>query len=142
MYLCSRVDTFTISFNGTSVSIDDSNIAWESDRRTRFRNPKDTPEAFNETLMPPSWPFSLLEYFPEDDTAGYGLENQHLIVWYRVSAFPVFRKLYGKVNVSDDEDKLPNGTYKFQIDYSILYIRTYLMHCTVHTRYVRMYLCT
>ena len=46
-----------------------------------------------------------------------GLENESLIVWYRVSAFPWFRKLYAHPRGEQD---LPPGDYSMLITYSIL----------------------
>ena len=45
-----------------------------------------------------------------------GLENESLIVWYRVSAFPWFRKLYGH---PQGERDLPPGNYTLLVTYSI-----------------------
>ena len=45
-----------------------------------------------------------------------GLENESLIVWYRVSAFPWFRKLYAHPEENKD---LPAGNYSIFITYSI-----------------------
>ena len=48
-----------------------------------------------------------------------GLQNEDLIVWFRVSAFPNFIKLYARVRVNG-MDSLPAGNYTLNVNYSIL----------------------
>ena len=56
-----------------------------------------------------------------NDQSGCGLENEGMIVWFRVSAFPNFRKLYGRFLSPDGEGKVMNaGNYSVEIEYSIL----------------------
>ena len=100
--------------------IDCTNIAWETDRNIRFRNPNgntDVSEAdLVGTVRPPNWPQPL------SNITG-GLTNESLIVWFRVSAFPLFRKLYGRLEIGDGDPgqtELPAGTYALNITYSIL----------------------
>jgi hypothetical protein len=76
----------------------------------RFRNPQDLPAALDGTAMPPNWPYNL-----SDAEIGTGLDNESLIVWFRVSAFPWFRKLYA--HPQDKEDLLP-GNYSMLITYN------------------------
>ena len=102
-------------FNSNGVNIDETNIAWKTDRDTRFKNPTGnniTAADVNGTTMPPSWPRDL-------SNLPNGLQNEHLIVWFRVSAFWRFRKLYGRLSVNGSP-VLPNGTYPLLVDYSIL----------------------
>ena len=100
--------------------INRNNIAWDSDRNSRFRNPNGNAD-INETdlvgtVRPPNWPKDLSQI-------GGGLTNESLIVWFRVSAFPLFRKLYGRLVVDNGEPgqtELPAGNYSLNITYSIL----------------------
>lgn len=103
-------------FNSSGVTLDETNIAWQTDRDTRFKNP-DTSKNISAaqlsgTTMPPSWPRDL-SYLPN------GLQNEHLIVWFRVSAFWKFKKLYGRL-YAENSTSLPSGTYSLNVEYSIL----------------------
>ena len=96
------------------------NIAWDTDRSVRFQNPGGELNISSFDLMgttrPPNWPRDLSE-IPR------GLENESLIVWFRVSAFPIFRKLYGRLEVDGSTDvELPAGDYSVILTYSILII--------------------
>ncbi len=97
---------------------DREDIAWDSDIDVRFRNPGGRsnvrPSSVDGTSMPPNWPMDLSKI-------DGGLENESLVVWYRVSAFPVFRKLYGRMEINGDNDaELPSGDYTITLTYSIL----------------------
>jgi hypothetical protein len=48
------------------------------------------------TIKPPNWASNLSLY-----TSKYN-ENQDLIVWMRTSAFPKFRKLYGRILIEEN----------------------------------------
>ena len=103
-------------------SIDRTNIAWDTDRNTRFRNPNGDVNVSHTdlegTVRPPNWSKNLSEI-------NGGLTNESLIVWFRVSAFPLFRKLYGRAVIGDADPgqaELPAGTYRLNITYSILFI--------------------
>ena len=107
-----------------------TNIAWDSDRSVRFQNPNGasivSPEDLFNTTMPPNWPRDLA------NIPG-GLENESLIVWFRVSAFPIFRKLYGRLEVDGSTDvDLPAGDYSISLTYSILLLM--IMLFSVDTR--------
>lgn len=100
-------------FNLSSgIMIDETNIAWKTDLETRFSSQNITATEKNSTTMPPSWPRDL-------SSLPSGLQNEHLIVWFRVSAFWKFRKLYGRLYVNNSS-VLPNGTYPLNVEYSIL----------------------
>ena len=103
------------------VDIDRSAIAWQTDRDLRFRNPNGdfnvSVDDIAGTVRPPNWPRNISEI-------DGGLANESLIVWFRVSAFPLFRKLYGRVVIDDGQPgqtELPAGTYALNITYSILF---------------------
>ena len=97
---------------------DRTDIAWETDRDVRFQNPggddQIDPADLAGTTMPPNWIRNLSEI-------QNGLENEELIVWFRVSAFPIFRKLYGRLIIDGSNDAdLPKGRYSVDVIYSIL----------------------
>ncbi|KAJ8984934.1 hypothetical protein NQ317_012184 [Molorchus minor] len=72
-------------------------IAWDSDRRIKFRNPPDPGN-------------------PENN----GFQNEDLIVWMRTAALPTFRKLYriGSTIGKGFSNGLRKGDYELKIDYS------------------------
>uniref|UniRef100_A0A6M2CR05 Putative cell cycle control protein n=2 Tax=Rhipicephalus microplus TaxID=6941 RepID=A0A6M2CR05_RHIMP len=84
-------------------------IAWPTDRRVKFRNPPGM--NFNGTAKPPNWPL------PVEEVGGF--ENESLIVWMRTAALPTFRKLYGRVDHSQEffVSSLPKGDYDLEIVY-------------------------
>jgi hypothetical protein len=111
-------DSFNGTDNGVEVILDRTNIAWDTDRTVRFRNPGGedsiSPEDLEGTTQPPNWPKDLSEI-------SGGLQNESLMVWFRVSAFPWFRKLYARPMVNGDENTmLPRGDYTIVLTYSIL----------------------
>lgn len=81
-------DTFVLSqiVDGSekAIPISEQNIAWESDRKYKFKNPKGD-------WLKTQW---------------MDLENEHFIVWMRTAGLPDFRKLWGRI----DRDLEP-GTY-------------------------------
>lgn len=117
----------------TTITLSGKDIAWKSDRDTKFRNPKPVggdlcqASGFFNKSKPPAWPVPACKLgasdtggvyvaqSPEFGSSGVGYENEDLIVWMRSAALPNFRKLYRKVVNSDD---LTNGKYKFLIDYN------------------------
>ena len=96
-------------------------IAWKSDRETKFRNPTGDISGFSK---PPRWFQNVTNLGIEDGQIGVGdgLVNQDFINWMRVAAFPTFRKLYRKLNRGKNTfaDGLPAGDYKLTIQYSEL----------------------
>lgn len=116
-------DTFEIKFNKTkNISLSKLGIAWSSDKRIRFQNPRGTnnlTQAFEGTVKPPNWRYPVYRLSTDPDNNGF--QNEDLIVWMRTAALPTFRKLYGIV-VTDafqhDIDYLPRGQYSVLIDYN------------------------
>ena len=73
------------------------------------------------TIMPPFWLRDLADLPNNSSIPSAGLRNESLIVWFRVSAFPWFRKLYGRVTVDGNlGGVLPAGDYSVTLTYSIL----------------------
>jgi hypothetical protein len=108
----------------TNVPLIRRGIAWDSDREYKFRNPElgdfESLAAVlqNKTLRPKDWIKDLWELDTEDEKNN-GLLNEDLIVWMRTAAFPNFRKLYRKINHTDDfKDGMLKGNYTFVIDYN------------------------
>ena len=115
MYECT--DTLEItSTAGLILTYDRTDISWQSDRDTRFQNKNgDTTIPDSNNVQPKNWQRNITE-LPNS------LQNEDLIVWFRVSAFPNFIKLYARIRV-DNRDSLPAGNYTLNVNYSILYVR-------------------
>ncbi|XP_028394237.1 cell cycle control protein 50A-like isoform X2 [Dendronephthya gigantea] len=116
-------DSFELYFkssphNQTKVGVTVHNIAWKSDRETKFQNPDTFPnELKKDFVKPPNWRKPVYELDKEESNNGF--ENQEFIVWMRTAAFPKFRKPYRKVNHENMfEDRLPKGEYILLIDYN------------------------
>jgi hypothetical protein len=108
------------SNNRTKVYMTFKNIAWKSDRETKFKNP-DNMDEFKNFAKPPNWPKPVYELDTTEESNN-GFENQEFIVWMRTAAFPKFRKPYRKVvHENDFGDGLLKGKYWLFINYSILY---------------------
>ncbi|KAM3147659.1 hypothetical protein pb186bvf_000466 [Paramecium bursaria] len=71
-----------------AITIDQTNIAWPSDKTGRYANPNPSKQWANIT-------------------------DEHFMVWMRTAALPTFRKLYGRIN-----QKLPVGKYYYVISNS------------------------
>ena len=101
--------SFTDTFRFTNFTINRRDISWPTDRQVRFSSLNITEDLLQGTVKPPNWPTDLSQLEG-------GLQNEALIVWFRVSALPWFRKLYGRI-----ETNIPAGTYTVDVEYSILY---------------------
>ena len=87
-------DRFSLSFklpNGTDVpvAIDENGIAWSSDVKTKYKNSGD------------GW----------ESRQWLNMTDEHFLVWMRPSAFPSFRKLWGKINTT-----LEKGNYTLSVE--------------------------
>merc|ERR1711934_140208 len=111
---------------GKDVSLTKTGIAWESDKKYKFQNPV-VPEGMTlesylkeKTVSPPAWGKKLWEVGTDTpNNSNNALLNEDLIVWMRTAAFPNFRKLYRKINHTDDfKDGMLKGNYTFVIDYN------------------------
>ncbi|XP_076243841.1 cell cycle control protein 50A isoform X2 [Calliopsis andreniformis] len=97
-------------------------IAWPSDKNIKFRNPDgNLTEVFNNDTYakPKNWNKYIFELDPENNSNN-GLQNEDLIVWMRTAALPTFRKLYRRVNHTEDgfTEGLLAGNYTLHINYS------------------------
>ncbi|CAM0870352.1 unnamed protein product [Alopecurus aequalis] len=80
-------DTFTIKVNGKTTEVNKKDIAWKSDKNSKFG--KDIyPSNFQKGSLIGG--AKLNESIPLS-------EQEDLIVWMRTAALPTFRKLYGRI---------------------------------------------
>lgn len=94
-------------------------IAWDSDKNIKFRNPEgDLREAFKDFAKPKSWKKHVYDLDPEDDNNN-GFQNEDFIVWMRTAALPTFRKLYRRIDHSQEgyKDGLLHGNYELRVHY-------------------------
>lgn len=77
----------------TQIEIDSKDIAWEADKKLKYKNIQNPPKGKNWT-----------------DIQWTNIEDEHFIVWMRLAGLPNFRKLYGRVR----QDL--QGFYSFKID--------------------------
>ena len=73
----------------SNITIDDSDIAWESDVEHKFKNMDIANWQSKQWLDVTNRKYSLL-------TEKKNIE--HFIVWMRTAGLPNFRKLYGKID--------------------------------------------
>lgn len=103
----------------TPVPLLRTGIAWPSDKTIKFKNPEgNLTEAFKDFRKPKNWTKNIYE-LDETDKDNNGFQNEDLIVWMRTAALPTFRKLYRRVDHSQDGFKngLLAGNYTLQIKY-------------------------
>lgn len=75
-------------------TMDESGIAWASDKEKKFKN-LDVSQQGDVEYITNKYP-----------SLSGGVEDEHFIVWMRPAALPTFRKLYGRIH----EDLIPSGT--------------------------------
>lgn len=95
-------------------------IAWPSDKRVKFRNPPgDLATALKPFAQPIFWTKSVDELDTENE-ANNGFQNEDLIVWMRTAALPSFRKLYRRLDQTNNSysNGLKAGQYTLTVNYS------------------------
>lgn len=102
-------------------------IAWESDRKYKFKNPDtggDTSPAAlkraferENTVKPSDWQKNVWELDLED-SENNGFLNEDFIVWMRTAAMPNFRKLYRMLDGEFKSGLAVNNKYRLVIDYN------------------------
>lgn len=95
-------------------------IAWESDKKIKFRNPTGIlQEAFRNYTKPKAWKYPVW-MLDTEDASNNGFLNEDFIVWMRTAALPTFRKLYRRVDHSKSPfvDGLQKGNYVLTVRYS------------------------
>ncbi|PNX93186.1 ala-interacting subunit 1-like protein, partial [Trifolium pratense] len=80
-------DTYKFSMNNKDLTVNKKNIAWSSDRGSKF-GPNVYPKNFQSG--------ELIGGGKLDESIPLS-EQEDLIVWMRTAALPTFRKLYGKI---------------------------------------------
>ena len=81
--------------NAKEIEIDQSDIAWEADKKIKFQN-------LPVNLKHKQW---------------IDMEDEHFIVWMRPSGLPNFRKLWGRIKKGKNNgDQLKAGTYTIKIN--------------------------
>lgn len=121
-------DSFTLSFKDRKrgvnnyyslVKLENTGIAWATDKSSKFRNPPDM-SLFSKYAHPPNWRQPINKLDPNNPNNN-GLNNEALMVWMRTAALPSFRKLYARINHTVSEDyktSLPKGNYRIEILYN------------------------
>lgn len=112
-----RLESLSLGF----VPLENTGIAWPSDKEIKFRNPPgDLKTILSENFdRPLAWTRDLWELDPTNQDNN-GLQNEDLIVWMRTAALPSFRKLYRRLNLHGNSrfnGKLQRGTYILDVDY-------------------------
>jgi len=128
-------DTITLQYrdnpsdNWKNVPVIRTGIAWDSDKKYKFKNPQgknsiaDLKESFKNTVKPMDWQKNIWE-LDEVNEDNNGFLNEDLIVWMRTAALPNFRKLYRKIDMENTADPtfkegLPKDKeYRLHIDYN------------------------
>lgn len=112
-----KVELFHRKTNDTTetVNLNDTNIAWNTDKNGKFHNPK----SWENAIHPPNWNKHVKDLSADENNNGY--KNEDLMVWMRTAAFPTFRKLFRIVDMTVDSGKgMPAGRYSFDIEYNYL----------------------
>lgn len=75
--------------------------------------------AFEGYAKPKDWRQEIWELDP-GDPSNNGFQNEDFIVWMRTAALPNFRKLYRRVNHTEEKFRhgLPKGDYLLHVNYS------------------------
>ena len=115
-------DTFSLSYQGSSVPLLRTGIAWATDHNVKFNNPPprtDLNTAFSSYVKPLFWQ-TPVQFLDNTSISNNGYKNEAFIVWMRTSAFSQFRKLYGRLNRSNSiySDGLQAGNYSLRITYN------------------------
>lgn len=89
-------DTYQLkNEKGEPITIDESNIAWEADKKLKYKNVKDPNGKDDEFYKKVQW---------------IDMTDEHFIVWMRPAGLPNFRKLWGRIR-----ENLPEGEYTVRI---------------------------
>ncbi|XP_023020757.1 cell cycle control protein 50A isoform X2 [Leptinotarsa decemlineata] len=95
-------------------------IAWESDKKIKFRNPEgDLKKALSNFEKPIAWKKPIYELDLENPDNN-GFQNEDFIVWMRTAALPNFRKLYRRIDHTRDKfaHGLVKGNYTLIVEYN------------------------
>ncbi|CAG7835882.1 unnamed protein product [Allacma fusca] len=117
-------DVILLYKDDSEIPLSGTGIAWETDKKYKFKNPSWWNEAKNNPNHP-AWQTFVKPIAWKTDLWNLtdGIENEDFIVWMRTAALPNFRKLYRIVNHDAPSnigirDGLPPGNYTLKITYS------------------------
>jgi hypothetical protein len=82
--------------NNKPITIDESNIAWDADRKLKYAHPVDPEGKDKDYWKKVQWTDVM---------------DEHFMVWMRPAGLPNFRKLWGRVNTN-----LTAGNYKMLVN--------------------------
>lgn len=88
-------DTYGFSVNSRAIGVSKRNIAWKSDKQSKFGSNVYPKNFQSEGLIGGAKLNSSIPLSAQED----------LIVWMRTAALPTFRKLYGKIEVDLEADE-------------------------------------
>lgn len=127
------------------MPVNNTGIAWPSDKQMKFKNPSGmelsegkrnesnflpifphafvfnsaVPTAYKGFSKPQNWRKNIWELDPNNPDNN-GFQNEDLIVWMRTAALPTFRKLYRRLDRSQQgyQSGLLAGNYTLLVSYS------------------------
>ncbi|ALC49660.1 CG9947 [Drosophila busckii] len=113
-------DTLTLSQGSSNITLLNTGIAWPSDKRVKFRNPEGNLEAALVGFEKPIFWQKPLYKLDETNESNNGFQNEDLIVWMRTAALPSFRKLYRRLDQSNNtySKGLKAGEYTLHVEYN------------------------
>ncbi|XP_071553328.1 cell cycle control protein 50A isoform X2 [Temnothorax nylanderi] len=115
-----KLTLYSAKHGNMSVPLLKTGIAWPSDKNIKFRNPEgDLREVFKNFAKPKNWTRHIYDLDDTNDENN-GFQNEDLIVWMRTAALPTFRKLYRRVDHTQEGFKsgLVAGNYTLEVKYS------------------------
>ena len=121
------------------MELNRTGIAWETDKKLKFKNPKECTSSLNKTesieclknkfkifAKPKDWKRNLWE-LDKNNPENNGLQNEDLILWMRSAAFSDFKKLYRKIKHQSTQNYklspvfergIPKGNYSLSVEYN------------------------
>ncbi|CAG2162506.1 unnamed protein product [Oppiella nova] len=99
------------------VDLVQTHIAWPTDKRYKFNNPKEWDPGMGH---PPYWTKNI-DDLDHTNPSNNGFDNEHLMVWMRTAALPTFRKLWARIDHDQNilwRISLPKRKYQLKIQYN------------------------
>ncbi|XP_026846289.1 cell cycle control protein 50A isoform X1 [Drosophila persimilis] len=112
-------DTLKLAQGGVDIKLLNTGIAWPSDKRVKFRNPEgNLTLALKGFAKPILWQHELYD-LDKENPENNGFQNEDLIVWMRTAALPSFRKLYRRLDQTNNNyaKGLKAGEYTLNVEY-------------------------
>ncbi|XP_022217081.2 cell cycle control protein 50A [Drosophila obscura] len=112
-------DTLKLTQGGVNIKLLNTGIAWPSDKRVKFHNPEGNLTKALEGFSKPIFWQNPLDKLDEENAENNGFQNEDLIVWMRTAALPSFRKLYRRLDQTNNNyaKGLMAGEYTLNIEY-------------------------